>query len=263
MHEPTPYPDLNALLFKFLEDAGRILERNLVGLYLTGSFALGDFDADSDVDFLVVTETDPSAVQESAIRAMHRDLYDLETPWAKHLEGSYIRADLLRQPDPQRTPLLYLDNTARELERSAHCNNLVMRWTLREHGVALSGPDPKTLLSSIVPQELRLEVAKDMQHWAAQLLAKPELLGNRWRQAFAVVSYCRMLYTLRTGTIISKLGAVRWGIAALDGRWSGLIERAWAERPNPSLKSRQIANPEDAKETVEFIRYALEIMDAM
>jgi hypothetical protein len=96
-----------------------------------------------------------------------------------------------------------------------------------------------------------------------ELLQKPELLGNRWRQAFAVVSYCRMLYTLRTGTIISKLAAVHWGMVALDARWAGLIERAWAERPNPSLKSRQTANPDDARETVEFIRYALEIMDAM
>jgi predicted nucleotidyltransferase len=162
MHEPTPYADLNALLSKFLEAAGRILEGNFIGLYLTGSFALGDFDADSDVDFLVVTNTDPSTAQESALRAMHRDLYDLEIAWAKHLEGSYIKADLLRRPDPQGTPLLYLDNTARELVPSAHCNNLVTRWTLREHGVALSGPDPKTLLAPVAPHELQLEVSRDM-----------------------------------------------------------------------------------------------------
>jgi Domain of unknown function (DUF4111)/Nucleotidyltransferase domain len=263
MHDPTPYHDLNALLLKFLKDAGRILEGNFVGLYLTGSFALGDFDADSDVDFLVVTGTDPSAAQESAIRAMHRGLYDLEMPWAQHLEGSYIRTDLLRQPDPLATPLLYLDNTASELVWSAHCNNLVMRWTLREHGVTLGGQDPKTLLNPIDPNELRLEVAKDMERWGLELLQKRALLENRWRQAFAVVSYCRMLYTLRTATIISKLEAVRWGMAALDARWAGLIERALADRPNPSLKSRQTANPDDARETAEFIRYALEIMDAM
>ncbi|MBC7647072.1 MAG: DUF4111 domain-containing protein, partial [Pseudopedobacter sp.] len=97
-----------------------------------------------------------------------------------------------------------------------------------------------------------------MQRWAAEIDAEPEVLENRWYQPYAVVQYCRMLYTVQSGTIISKPGAVRWGREQLDSRWTRLIERAWLERPDPSLKSQQKSNPEDARETLEFVRYALE-----
>jgi hypothetical protein len=41
-------------------------EENLVGLYLTGSFALGDANQHSDVDVLAVTGSDVTSEQETA-----------------------------------------------------------------------------------------------------------------------------------------------------------------------------------------------------
>ena len=100
-----------------------------------------------------------------------------------------------------------------------------------------------------------------MREWQTEMLAEPERLNNRWYQTYAVISQCRLLYTMREGTITSKLRAVRWGQAHLEPRWSGLIERAWQDRPNPSLKSRQASDPEDAKNTLEFVQYALGLID--
>jgi len=261
MSYPTHYPELNALLAQLLHQTQSILLENFVGLYLTGSFARGGFDRDSDVDFLTVTRVDPTPEQEAALQAMHGQIYEFETPWAKHLEGSYIPASLLERPDPARTELLFLNNTARELVRSDHSNTLVVRWTMREYGVALAGPDPKTLVQPVVSDELRQEVARVMERWAAEMDAQPEVLENRWYQPYAVVQFCRMLYTLEMGTVISKPDGVRWGKENLDSRYGGLIERAWLERPDPSLKSQQQADPQDARETLEFVRYALEVKD--
>ena len=50
-----PFPELNQLLNDFIRRIQAILGPNLVGVYLTGSFALGGGDAASDCDFLVVT----------------------------------------------------------------------------------------------------------------------------------------------------------------------------------------------------------------
>jgi Domain of unknown function (DUF4111)/Nucleotidyltransferase domain len=258
VNQPTPYPELNAVLTELLEGTRGILFENLKGLYLNGSFALGGFDADSDVDFIVVTDADVTQAQEAALQAMHGRIYDLETTWAQHLEGSYITKSVLKRPDPTRTPLLYLDNGARELVRSDHCNTLVVRWTMREHGIRLAGPDPRTLIEPVVPDELRLEAARIMDKWRLEIKADPRMLENRWLQAYAVVTFCRMLYTVQHGTVASKPAAVEWAQATLDGRWAGLIERAWADRPNPSLKSKQKADPNDARSTLEFIQYALE-----
>ena len=263
----TPYSELNAVFAVLLEKTRTILSENFVGLYVVGSFALGDFDTDSDADFLVVTHSDLTPEQEAALQTMHGQIYDLEIPWtstrwAKHLEGSYITKDLLKHPDPLRTPLLYLDNTARELIRSDHCNKALVRWTLREHGIVLAGPDPKTLIEPISSNDLKSETSRIMHEWMTEILAQPDLLDNRWYQAFAVVSPCRMLYTMREGKITSKFQAVRWAQANLEPHWNDLIERAWQDRPNPSLKSRQQANPEDAENTLEFVKYALGLIDA-
>jgi len=55
-----PYPDLREVLDIFVSDLERELSDNLVGVYLIGSLATGDFDADSDVDFLVVIRNELS-----------------------------------------------------------------------------------------------------------------------------------------------------------------------------------------------------------
>ena len=53
MADPTPYPTVNALLDDLLTQARTVLGSELIGFYLDGSLALGDFDPEtSDVDFI-------------------------------------------------------------------------------------------------------------------------------------------------------------------------------------------------------------------
>jgi hypothetical protein len=50
MHEPlhpTPYADVNAVLYHFLANIQAIVRRHFVGMYVSGSLALGDFDPHS------------------------------------------------------------------------------------------------------------------------------------------------------------------------------------------------------------------------
>lgn len=82
-------------------------------------------------------------------------------------------------------------------------------------------------------------------------------MDNRWCQPFAVLSYCRMLHTLHTGRVSTKRAGAQWAMSTLDHCWADLVERAWQERPNPSLKIRQKADLKDLRRTMEFIKYAL------
>lgn len=255
---PTPFPDLNATLSEWLSAAQAALGDNLLGAYLQGSFAVGDFDGDSDVDFLAAIRTELSTAELAEMQAVHARIYDLPSPWAQHLEGSYFPEDALRRFDPAGVQPWYLDNTSKVLVRSRHDDTLVVRWTTREHGIALAGPDPKTLIDPMPADDLRREVLGTMREWGAEILDGRSPIDNRWAQPFAVLSYCRMLHTLRTGTVGSKLAGAQWAKEALDSEWAGLIERAWNERPAPSLKVRQPADPGDMARTLDFIRYALE-----
>lgn len=256
---PTQFVELNAILGQLTRGVQAVLGLNLVGVYLQGSFACGDADEHSDVDFLVVIGQPLSEAERMALQAMHERIYDQASSWAKHLEGSYIPAELLRREDPSRTRLWYLDNTSRVLEQSDHDNSLVVRWQLREHGIPLAGPQPLILVDPIPPDDLRREIRAVMRDWGAEISTGKYVINNRWAQAFAVVMYCRMLQTLQTGIIESKPAGVRWALQNLDPRWADLIQRAWDDRPDPSTKYRTPAEPSHVQQTLEFIRYALEI----
>ena len=57
---PTPYPELNSVLQDLVESVQSVLGTKFVGAYLQGSFAVGDFDLHSDVDFIMVIEEELS-----------------------------------------------------------------------------------------------------------------------------------------------------------------------------------------------------------
>ena len=61
---PTTYPELSEGLCCVVK---RIQENNFIGAYLQGSFAVGDFDIHSDVDFLVVIKEELTAHQVDAL----------------------------------------------------------------------------------------------------------------------------------------------------------------------------------------------------
>src|SRR5215831_7656192 len=88
---PTPYLALNAVLEDLVRGARSALAESFVGAYLQGSFAVGDADEHSDVDFLIATARELSVVQVQALESMHQRIYDTAAAeWARHLEGSYV-----------------------------------------------------------------------------------------------------------------------------------------------------------------------------
>jgi Domain of unknown function (DUF4111)/Nucleotidyltransferase domain len=258
--QPTPYADLNLVLGDLVTRVGNVLGDSFMGAYLQGSFAVGDFDIYSDVDFLILLDEDFSSEQLPALQAMHAEIFKSECPWAQHLEGSYIpKAALARLPPPPRK-FWYLDHGSTELVRSAHDDSLVVYWSLRERGITLVGPEPRTLVPQVSAHALQKEVLDTMHNWRQQLLNNPNELDNRFYQPFAVLSYCRMLHTLESGTVESKIAGATWAKEALDSRWHQLIERAWNTRPGePSLKVRQKADPSDLRSTWGFMEYAVDL----
>ena len=128
---PTPYRELNAVLQELVESVRAALGNSFVAACLQGSFAVGDFDRHSDVDFIVAMEDELSDAQVHALQAMHERIYNLDCAWAQHLEGSYFPKDVLRHYTQRSKPLWYLDNGSRSLIESEHDNTIVVRWVVR------------------------------------------------------------------------------------------------------------------------------------
>jgi predicted nucleotidyltransferase len=256
---PTPYPELNAVLQELLGGVQRILLDDLMGMYLQGSFAVGDFDSYSDCDFIVAVDQELSGPQRDSLQAMHERIFDLKYEWARHLEGSYFPKVVLRDHALTEADLWYLDNGSRVLVKSRHDNTAVVRWILREKGVVLAGPPASSLIDPVPSLVLRREILQVFTDWGEQILADPQQINNRFYQTFAVLSYCRMLHDLHTGVIGSKRSGAEWAKRRLDPSWSDLIDRAWAGRPNPAVSSREPANPADLARTLELIEVVLKL----
>jgi hypothetical protein len=253
---PTPYREVNRVLLELLSDVQTVLGDHFVGMYLFGSLAGGDFDEDSDIDFVVVTNDDISDTLFSGLQTAHMRIAMIECWCATELEGCYLPQRALRRYI--RTDALYphIDRGKGERLRMKPQDS---DWTihghmLRETGVVVTGPAPHTLIDPVTPIELRRAVLDILRGWWAPMLDDSLKLNSCGYQSYAVLTMCRMLYTLAFGTIVSKRVAARWAKETLGEQWMPLIDRAWVGRHNPELK----AHMEDVNATLELIHDTLE-----
>jgi hypothetical protein len=254
---PTPYSDLNQVLYELTNNVQVILQSNFVGAYLQGSFAVGDFDQHSDVDFIILTTGELTDHEVGKLQVMHNAVYRLESAWAQHLEGSYISRDTLGHDLQGIRPLWYLDNGANSLIQDTHCNTILVRWVLREKGIILAGPAPANLIDPISVLTLRRYILRQIQNWGSEILANPEPYNNRFYQSYLVLSYCRMFHDLQNGFPGSKRSGANWAKQHLDPMWTTLIDQTWDARPKPEITVRQRADPSEFQETLEFVRYVI------
>lgn len=267
MHSEA-YPELASVLQRFVVGVQNALGSNLLGAYLVGSLATGDFDLDSDVDFLVLTNAELSDAEVRSLQTTHVGIHALGCYTAEHLEGSYISADLLNQTDLVGVePFWFVDNGSTSLERSIHDNRWHVRWILRERGITIIGPDPKTLLHPVPTGVLRSEAVAAIQELKTRFVAEIDRplgwFNTRFGQSFAVLTCCRMLYTCKSGDVQSKLSGVKWAEQSLDPAWCELIRKAWTERMGVRFcdKVRQPAQTRLLHETARFIAYAQSLVE--
>jgi hypothetical protein len=221
--------EVNRMLDALLSGIQQVLEDNLVA----------------------VTERPVNDSKFSALVTLHAQLAALPNPYADRLEMAYIDRAALRRFEPgQRHPTLGQGET---LAWSEHCNNWVLeRWTLREHGVALLGPDPQSLIDPISSEDLRAAVRARLRDWGdwANRPDDPDWLLPRRHKAYVVETMCRALYTLACGELSSKERAVAWAIETLPRPWRLTVERSRAWRTDDTI------DPAIAPEVRRFVLWA-------
>jgi hypothetical protein len=246
---PTSYLAINQVLQALLLQVQTILGEDFVGLYLYGSLASGDFvPARSDIDFVVVTASELPAGMITALEVMHTQLWATGGKWALKLEGTYISRQALWRYDPQDGPFPCVNEARFYLSRHAS-DWILQRHILRERGVVVAGPEIRTMIADVSPEEIRSAVLGYLHEWWQPMLRNPERLHSREYQAYATLSMCRALYTLQDGGVASKVASARWAQHNLGESWRGLINRALAWPLGDQ--------PDEFTETLAFLKYAL------
>jgi hypothetical protein len=249
---PTTYSDVNVVVDELLTAVQDILDQQLVGFYLNGSLALGDFDLEqSDIDFVVVTAESLPDTYVPALREMHEQLAAGRSKWGRELEGIYIPQAALRRYDPESRAYPSIERGERLKVEQPDSGWVIQSYILREYGVALVGPPPQTLIDPIGPEALQWAVVELLNGWWASQVEATSKLKHSGYQRYAILTMCRMLYTLEYGTIVSKPVAAQWVQKVLDRRWAGLAERA--------LQCQVDLTTLD--ETKDFIRYTIQFSE--
>ena len=254
---PTPYADVNEVLHDLAARTRAILGDQFVGMYLYGSLALGDFDPQgSDIDYLVVTGSEIPDERFLALQDMHARFGASDSPWAGRVEAAYIPRAAVRRSAPAAGQYPQIEKGTALARDPLEIGWAFQCHTVREHGVVVAGPDPRTLIDPVDPHDMRRAAEAIAGMWLEQARHDPEWLDwvrRRDAQAFVVLTLCRLLYSLGTGGVPSKPAAARWAQEALGPRWAALIERSL-----PGQHDEGEAPAGDVAATIRLIEYTVE-----
>ena len=179
---PTPFTDVNFVLDHFRSQLQALLDSELVGIYLVGSLALGDFNPrSSDIDFVVVTSTEIDPDRFTALQHVHAQFAASNSPWAEKIEAIDVPASALRHS---------ATNTSQSTDR--RCFYSTRRWMGFPMSHHSAEPDSQTL----------------RPNWTQELHAAATMIDGYNRQPICISLSLR--YSLATGTVASKPRATEW-----------------------------------------------------
>ena len=244
------YKEVNDLIHSLLKEVKCVLGEQFIGMYIHGSLAVGDFNPkNSDVDFLVVTKEMVTEDIFCSLKKIHEKIVAEGNKFAKKLEGSYVSKEFLISKEPPKEPRPYVNEGEFSLENYGY-EWILEKYTNREYGIVIEGPNPKDIISPISAAELKKASLILLNSWWAPIVIEPSLLRDCHYQAYAVLTMCRILYMFDCGAIVSKKVSAKWALSTLGEDWKILIEKAleWEEEV--------VFN--HMEETQDFIRFALE-----
>lgn len=228
-----------------------ILREKLVGLYLGGSLAVGDFDSRiSDIDLVAALAAEVDDREFVDLQAMHDAVAGRHSEWDGRIEVRYASVATLNAPAAG-GQIISISPGEPFNRRWSDFRWLIDWYVVREKGITLFGSPPKEIIEPIPQSEFVRSVKANVESWG-------EWIGGMHRrkaQAYAILAMCRALYACQQGDQLSKKQAALWAQRAFP-EWADLIQNAlvWREAPEDAPVDHQATY----LETVRFVEFARE-----
>jgi predicted nucleotidyltransferase len=238
---------IESLLDDLTRNLRRVLQNNLFGIYLYGSLTQRAFNpACSDIDCLVVTHRVVTTVQFASLKEWLAKAAT-SNPWVKRLQMTLLlRNELLIRNSPS---CLYQFGT---LKRTRSDANPIIWLNVLKSGITLFGPKPESFVPEITSDVLLSALRRELGYLREEIIEKA---NSRWRdvpsyRSYAVLTLCRILYSFRYETIVSKPRAARWALTHLPTEWHEVILLALgSQKAIPLARIRQFIRFADQKST--------------
>lgn len=159
------------------------------------------------------------------------------------MDGEYAELDQIEAGELDAPCLFVADGSLtgrREVSKAA--------WlTLIQCGISIIGPETAAFVPDVAWADLEQEMCYNLcVYWAPKAASRWLFLSSTW-VAFAVLTLCRILYTMDRHAVTSKPAAAEYALEVL---------RVQTGEPGPSLYMSRVAR---AGETRRFIRAIVQL----
>lgn len=220
---PTPYSDINHLLQNLLSYLQSYFYSKLIGVYLYGSLAWGDFNyRTSDLDVFVVLDQDIEENDFKQLNSIHQKLIRKHPQWYDRIEIAYVSLNSLKRFKDKNFNIALISPGESFNIKEAGTDWLINFYLLQNNSIVLAGPNPRTIITSISRNEFISSVKQQAIEWKDWIVKTKDSIGYQY---YAVLTLCRAYYVVRNGEQVSKQRAGAW-VKTEFNKWATLIDSA-------------------------------------
>lgn len=249
--EITPYKEVNLIVTNIRDGVINIFDKDLVGIYLTGSLSYGDFDPKrSDIDVQVVLAQPCGEDKYPLIEKLHEKIESEYPFWLKRIEVSYTPIQFLKEIMPPKLPRPYYNEGVFYPEAPYGNEWIINQYQLVKHGITIYGLDFKELVKPIDIVEVQKACIRDLlTEWKIKTENIDDLKDSHM-QSYVVLNICRILYTVFATDVGTKKESSKWIKETFAPKWTSLITEAEVWEYGKVMNRIQ--------ETIDFVKFGVE-----
>jgi hypothetical protein len=231
----SQHDEVNHIIEKLLNRHRQVFGDKMAGFYLYGSLIWGDFDiVSSDIDTLCAITSEVTPVEIECLRIMHEEIANESPQWRDRVEVHYASLDGLKN---FRKFISKMGNISPG--EPLHIIDAGIEWLdewycVQEYAITLFGIDKAEVIPHIEKSEFIQTICDYARSFRERIKASEHC---SYSQAYAILTLCRALYTLKSEEQISKLAAAHWAMDFLP-EYHNTISNAliWRHERNASVR---------------------------
>ncbi|MBF4696051.1 nucleotidyltransferase domain-containing protein [Fusibacter ferrireducens] len=212
---------LNDLQMELIET----FRSKISAIYIHGSIVTGNFRAkSSDIDYLVLLCDELDEIEIETLKEIHSKLVSKHGHWGKKLEGSYVLRNEVLNENPPVKPRLYYNNMLLRYEAYG-LEWIFEQYNLKNYGVAIYESGFKVSFNEISPNTIQeTSVKLLMMEWLPKIKNNDYNWTNEYL-VYGVLSVCRLIYSIETGSVNSKLDSASY-VSSIYDEYAEVIKKA-------------------------------------